>query len=274
MREGRRAGEEKTRAPAAAARRTSLGGGRRRNKGTSRREPRPGGASSQRGGRAPRAGRAPGSSRPAAAPARDRTPTPLTFSHHRFEANGGHRAARVSRLLVSSRDAADPDACPGSHAPPLQPAAQPPRSGPTGAWSRRGDAGARRRPERGSDPWRAQRRGLAPAVSVIRAPLPIAPPPRSSAPPAEMRLGARRSPGWRESRALPLTSRAARTPGGRALPGRGVLKSPPPPHLNPWSQAADMLHLALSFLFLGTSRVPPAQKEVRARSLFSSPIRT
>lgn len=55
-------------------------------------------------------------------------PTPLTLSDHRLEADGGHRAARVSGLLASSRDARRHRRLPGSSArsagcrpPPLQP---------------------------------------------------------------------------------------------------------------------------------------------------------
>lgn len=55
-------------------------------------------------------------------------PTPLTLSDHRLEADGGHRAARVSGLLASSRDARGHRRLPGSsersagcRPPPLQP---------------------------------------------------------------------------------------------------------------------------------------------------------
>lgn len=156
IRDGDRgAGEGGERTRAAGGRGTSLGG-RRRNNGAFP-APSPGRAGrAAAGARAQWAGtaRAPPGSR---GPACGGDPAALTLSDHGFEADGGHRAARVFGLRASSRDARAHRRLPrsartaGCSPPPLS------RSGDRLTRGLR--AGAPHRPERGCRPAGVSARG-------------------------------------------------------------------------------------------------------------------
>lgn len=137
-------------------------------------------------------------------------------------------------------------------------------------------AGARREPERGCPAAGARGggasrgRGLAPAVGVTHSPPPIALRPGGSAPPPEMRLGARRPLAGAEPRPPPHLTR-------RARPGRRVPRPPLSPRCwDPWPQATDALHLPETPLgsclssFWELPFFPAHGRSLEARSLTSS----
>ena len=178
----------------------------------------------------------PRSCRATAALARGRTPIPLTLSDHGFEANGGHRAARVSGFRVSSGDARGHGYLPGS----ARSAGRSPllRSRARARLTRGLAAEARREPERGCRPAGARARaGLAGGGALCQ---PSASPARlrqshcgPGARPRPPRCGWTRGGPWlaRKPRPPPHLTRRAHS-GSRALLGRRVLKSrAPPPHL-------------------------------------------
>lgn len=246
---------------------TSLRGGRRRNNGTlPARSPRSGGASRRRGGQAPRQVRRP-------APAGQPQPSPA--GGPRLHLLSPTTALRPMGAIVlrDSSGTESPQATPADTATPQvsalccpQPSAPQPRSGSTEARTRRGGATRTRvrlptcRRARARAGGAGRGRGLVPAVPVTRAPPPIALRPGGSAPPAEMRLGARRflagakaapSPSPHAPRA-PGQSRAPSAQGPKvsaaaSAPGHGLLTS----------SVVRKPRYVLSFLFLGTLHFPP-----------------
>lgn len=134
---------------------TFLGGRRRNNRDLPVVSP-PAGRGEQPARRPGRCGQVrrrapPGQLQPLAA---ERTATPLTLSDHGFEADGGHRAARVSGLRASSPDARGLRRLPGlARSAGCSP---PPQSRAGDRLTRGLRAGARREPERGCRPTSAR----------------------------------------------------------------------------------------------------------------------
>lgn len=263
-----RAGEAGKRAPAAGGREglPCEEGGAGITGPSQPRAPRPGGASSPRGGRGA-AGRYGAPLLPGSRSPRPREDPPLhLLSPTTALRPMGAIVLRESRAPSLLRRRPWHGYLPGSarsagHSPPLRNRAR--------AQLTRGLAAeARREPERGCRPAGARAggagrgRGLVPAVSVTRAPPPIALRPGSSAPPAEMRLDARRSlagakaapsPSPHAQRAPCCQSRAPgaqgpKVPSAASAPGHRLLTSSL--FLKP--------HYVLSFLFLGTLHFSPA----------------